>query len=81
MKKMKRWLGLSLMAVFAFIISVSSVACRGGGTLTRVIVKDTVDNLIADENVQLGGFSGWDMTKGIPLSQPIIDILYPAAAE
>lgn len=27
---MKRWLGLSLMAVFAFIISVSSVACRGG---------------------------------------------------
>ena len=30
MKKMKRWLGLSLMAVFAFIISVSSVACRGG---------------------------------------------------
>lgn len=46
---------------------------------TRVMAKASVEELAADESKSFAGFSGWDMSKGIPLSQAIIDVMYPAA--
>lgn len=43
------------------------------------MAKASVEELAADESKSFAGFSGWDMSKGIPLSQAIIDVMYPAA--
>ena len=70
-----------LTDVYGVCVEKQTVALSQGNAaaMTRVLVKATVDTLKNDDGASFEGFSGWDMSKGIPLSQAIIDVMYPAA--
>lgn len=71
----------ALTDVYAVCAESQKIAVTVGDKAvnTRVMAKASVDELAADESKSFAGFSGWDMSKGIPLSQAIIDVMYPAA--